>query len=135
MSSYGNFLSSETFNCDTLHCKNAFIAEANEANVHHSEKLNIQNPAKTGATSKVINAEAGADAANTNLGVWGATPVDLPANIAAATAASATADNTSPYGFADEAAMNAYTASINGIKDQLNLVIAALKEVGLVASS
>ncbi len=135
MTSYGPNLTSETLNCDTLNCKNAFISEAHEVNVHHSTKLNIQNPLKTGSTSKIINAEAGADAASTKLGFWGATPVDQPANITAATAASATADNTSPFGFTDEAAMTAYTASINGIKDQLNLVIAALKEVGLVASS
>lgn len=130
MSSYGDDLVAKTIVCDSLRANVEHVGT-----VHHSETLNIQNPAKTGATSKVINATAGANAGTTVLGFYGATPVDQPATIDAAAAAAATPDNTSPFGFADAAAMNAYTASVNAIKDQLNLVIAALKEVGLVATS
>lgn len=60
------------------------------------------------------------------VGFWGATPVDQPANIADVTTTAAT--NSSPYGFASAAQASALVANVNAI-------IAALEEVGILASS
>lgn len=122
MSSAGNYLFAKEIDCDTL--------RANVTTIQESTSLDVQNPAKTGATSKVINATAGADAASTVLGFYGAAPVDQPATIADATAAS-----TSPGASYDQAEVVAVYTAANDAVAKVNAVIAALKELGLVAAS